>query len=296
MAVLRAVALAPAAAQWLRTTTQARLLNVFDRACNLINADDAGLALVTSERGLTPFALVVDSSQPAPFRGLPAGSPVRPTPAARRLALGPLLIDYGAAVLWEARPAWLAVANMFADDPAVLPRLAALAAEAGIAGSLLDLFRPAGASALGPALFWRAHSGANHLVRGLATHAAGLAEAGAVSLAGLGGGLTPAGDDFIVGALLAAWAGLYGAGAARLGPGIVAAAVPRTTTLSGAYLRAAAHGECAAHWHALFAALQRRDWLSARAAVQALVIIGHTSGADALAGFLAVHYVLGAAA
>jgi hypothetical protein len=297
MAALSGVALAPAAAEWLRTTTQARLLNVFDRACNLINAEDAVLALVTSERGLTPFGLVVHASDRAPFHGLPAASPVRLTPSERCLALGPLRIDYRDALLWEAQPAWAAVAKAFADSPTALPRLSALAAETGLAGSLLDLFRPAaGTATLGPAMFQRAHAGARHLVAGLAAHAAGPAEAGAAALAGLGGGLTPAGDDFIVGALLAAWAGLYGAGAERLGPGIVAAAVPCTTTLSGAYLRAAAHGECTALWHTLFAALQRSDWPAAHTAVRALVSVGHTSGADALAGFLAVHYGLGAGA
>jgi len=72
---------------------------------------------------------------------------------------------------------------------------------------------------------------------------------------------------------------------------VAKAMAPRTTALSAAYLRAAARGECAAPWHDFFAALTepaapaRRAALAA--AVEALFAIGHTSGADGLAGFLA---------
>ena len=293
MTTLRGIAIASAAQHWLAATTTARVLNVFDRACNLINQDDAVLALVTSERGLTPFALVVDSDNRAPFRGLPVDSPVRLDQARQRLMLGLLQIDYGAAVPWQARPNWPAIQTLFSSDPVRLSRVASLAGEIELVGSLLDLYRPAPpATALAHALLVMARQGAAVLVHGLSTRASDQAAEGARSLAGLGGGLTPAGDDFIVGVLLAAWAGLFGPGAEALGPALAEAAAPRTTALSAAYLRSAAHGECLAHWHALFAALQANDSDSTRAALQSLAAIGHTSGADALAGFLAVHYVL----
>jgi hypothetical protein len=294
MTALKGVALAPAAARWLAGTTTARVLNVFDRACNLINQDEAILALVTSERGLTPFALVVDAEAAAPFRGLPVDSPVRVLREERRLVVGPLHIDYGAAAAWEPQPDWPAVRRLYRQGGDRLARLAGLADEVILAGSLLDLYRPgAGGTAMAQALLVMARQGAEALTAGLAAQDAGQTSAGARALAGLGGGLTPAGDDFIVGALLAAWAGMYGDGAERLGPELVEAAAPRTTTLSAAYLRAAAAGECMAQWHALFAAQIRADEAATRAAVAALVSIGHTSGADALAGFLAVHYVPG---
>ncbi len=297
MPALLGVALAAAAQQWLAATTTARVLNVFDRACNLLNQDDAVLALVTSERGLTPFGLVVAAEERTPFRGLPANSPVRVDQRNNRLTIGALLIDYSAAALWEARPAWPALVHLFRDDPARLAHLAALASEVELPGSLLDLLRPvAGDTALTQALLARARQGAWTLAQGLAVLDSDQAALGARTLAGLGGGLTPAGDDFIVGALLAAWAGLYGTGVEQLAAAVVAAAAPRTTTLSAAYLRAAAQGECSAHWHALFEAQLRDDWPATRAAMQSLVSIGHTSGADALAGFLAVHYVLGSGA
>jgi hypothetical protein len=297
MTALRGMALASAAEHWLATTTSARVLNVFDRACNLINQDEAVLALVTSERGLTPFGLVVAGDQRLPFRGLPVDSPVRVEHPTRCLKLGPLVIDYARAEHWEARPDWPSVRQAFAADRARLGRLAAWAAQVELPGSLLDLYRPAqDGTALAQALLVMARQGALALITGLSVPDSARAQAGTRALAGLGGGLTPAGDDFIVGALLAAWAGLLGPGAVSLAPALAAAAAPRTTTLSAAYLQAAAHGECLAHWHALFAAQLCDDWPATSAALEALVSIGHTSGADALAGFLAVHYVLGTGA
>lgn len=291
MTALHGVALSATAAHWLATTTTARVLNVFDRACNLMNQNGDVLALVTSARGLTPFALVVQAETDAPFRGLPADSPVRTAPGAKRLWLGPLQVDYAAAQLWEACPDWPAIRALYGAGS--LAQLAGLVGEVELPDdSLLDLFRPASSgNSHAAALMVRARPAAEQLVAGLSRRDDRLAVAGAQSLAGLGGGLTPAGDDFIVGVLLAAWAGLYGPGAEYLSPALVAAAAPRTTTLSGAYLRAAAVGECTAHWHTLFAAQQHGDHRAAREAVQALVSIGHTSGADALAGFSAVHFM-----
>ena len=57
---------------------------------------------------------------------------------------------------------------------------------------------------------------------------------------------------------------LIGAGAERQAAQIAEAAAPRTTTLSAAYLRAAARGECSAYWHSTFEALLKADaaaWL-----------------------------------
>jgi len=91
--------------------------------------------------------------------------------------------------------------------------------------------------------------------------------------------------------LLAAWAGLYGPEAAQSGAFIAEAAAPLTTTLSAAYLRAAAKGECMAHWHALFEGMLHLDAAATRTAIKVLMSIGHTSGADALAGFLAIYHL-----
>jgi hypothetical protein len=186
---------------------------------------------------------------------------------------------------WLATTTTARVLNVFEG----LAQLAGLAAAVDLAGSLLDFYRStSGGTSLSEAFLLMARQGAASLVAGLKERNEPLAAAGARALAGLGGGLTPAGDDFIVGAMLAAWAGLYGQGVEQLCPALAVAAAPRTTTLSAAYLHSAAAGECIAHWHTLFAAQQQGNFYNTQAAVRSLVSIGHTSGADALAGFLAV--------
>ena len=299
MVTLTALSLTPSARDWLATTTTARVLNTFDRACNLINQDKAILALVTSERGLNPFAMVVASAGPTLFQAVSATSAV--SVEADRLFIGPLQINVASASVWNPIPDWPALRRMFAADPARLEGLAATVMELSTGGSLLDLYGPhpslrdtlprtaARKRGWGGGLLDRARRGAAEMVRGLRAGSTEHCLAGAQALAGLGNGLTPAGDDFIVGALLAVWAGLYGSGAVALCQLIVEAAAPLTTTLSAAYLRAAARGECLAHWHTLFEALLRAEAEAMRTATQSLMNIGHTSGADALAGFLAAH-------
>lgn len=287
MASLRALALAPAALAWLRTARSPRVLHVFDRACNLV--DDAGevLSLVTHERGMTPFGLMLEPGAAAPFAGLTAGSAVTAQPDS--LEVGPLRIAWAEAATWQPRPDWGAVRAALSSPSQPLRDLESL-----LGGpislppaSLLELHSGA---ALPAPVRARVMAGAADLTAGLHAGDAGQAAAGGKRLAGVGGGLTPAGDDFVVGVCLAAWAGLHGAGGPDLCAQVVEAAAPLTTTLSAAYLRAAARGECAAVWHALFAALTQPEAVRQAAmqeAVGALLRVGHTSGADGLAGFLA---------
>jgi len=100
------------------------------------------------------------------------------------------------------------------------------------------------------------------------------------NLIGLGHGLTPSGDDFLIGAL----AMLDALGQtnihAVLGRAVVAAA-GRTSPLSASFLRAAAAGHVGENLHTAVAAILSGD---ADAAVAAAARIGHTSGWDALAG------------
>jgi phosphohistidine swiveling domain-containing protein len=288
---LRALCLTPSAREWLAHTTAARVLNSFERACNLINQEDEILALVTSERGLTPFALVVASEAGSPFRGVSAASRVRVRPDG--LSVDSLYINIESAGLWDPVPDWPALRPLLAGNPALLEALTVTALEVTVRGSLLELYRlrpvlrsGGGRGSLDQVLLERVRRGGTELVNGFLAGSPEHCLVGARLLAGSGGGLTPAGDDFMVGVLLGVWAGLFGEGREQLGRSMVRTAAPLTTTLSAAYLRAAARGECAQHWHALFRALLASDASAIHVAVQALTTIGHTSGADALAGFL----------
>jgi hypothetical protein len=105
-------------------------------------------------------------------------------------------------------------------------------------------------------------------------------------LIGLGYGLTPSGDDFLIGTLATLDALEQTNMHAALGRAVVAAA-GRTSPLSASFLRAAAAGHVGENLHAMVAAILTGD---ADAAVTAATRIGHTSGWDALAGAVVTLY------
>jgi hypothetical protein len=126
------------------------------------------------------------------------------------------------------------------------------------------------------------------LARACARNDATAAADAALGLLGLGGGLTPSGDDYAGGALFAralvvgrtADAAAWRRAAAR----VVAAAPARTHPISAALLADLAAGRSWAPLHDLVAALAAASPDTARAAARRLVALGHTSGWDMLAG------------
>ena len=108
---------------------------------------------------------------------------------------------------------------------------------------------------------------------------------GAAHMAGLGTGLTPSGDDFLCGVmtmLRATWQSPENAAFA-----ILAAAPGRTTTLSHAFMTAAAHGHVSEAWKDLLLCCERRNLHNnLQQSLDAVLAHGHSSGADTLAGFI----------
>lgn len=118
------------------------------------------------------------------------------------------------------------------------------------------------------------------------------AEAAASALVGLGPGLTPAGDDFIGGAFFArallVRAGSVDAAAWEAAASSVKTAATRLThPIAAALLGDLLIGEGWAPLHDLAAALARGDARSALDAARRLIRLGHSSGWDLLAGFIA---------
>jgi len=105
-------------------------------------------------------------------------------------------------------------------------------------------------------------------------------------LIGLGPGLTPSGDDYLGGVLIA----LHQLERKAQAHGLwrwLEPRLPRTSAISGAHLKAAAMGEGHEALHVCLHALcsSNADWTSALTALDA---VGHCSGWDGLAGALAV--------
>lgn len=240
----------PTAVHWLTTTRQAQVLHLFDSACNLVNEAGAVLSVLAAEHGRAPFALTLANAPHFPSH-FSAESAVRV--GADALWVGEWHTPWHTAVLWNPRPAWESI------PPAHLT--AAWPILRGLLVGREHITPP-------PEL----------------THA----DEVAAWLIGRGPGLTPAGDDFLMGWLYALWAG--GLGTRDEGQSPVTSLpslLHRTTTLSAAYLQAASKGEAAETWHTLVEVLNQpvvEERLTA--AAQAILATGHTSGADALAGFV----------
>jgi len=266
----------------------ARVLAVFEHACNLVTPDGHMVALVLPQIGDGPLNVVM-YGRPGDFAAVEPGMPARLEGG--RLQVGGLEVVLERAVVWEPRPDWDRLRAHLDGIKSRLPLLWTLSMRHAPASSLLPLA-------------WGWAGGPNHSVEAgfaagaLARVAREAAEAlrtgwegdpgrlreGAAQLAGLGSGLTPAGDDFLTGAML--WAWLAHSNPPVFCHTLVAAAAPRTTTLSAAFLRAAAEGECNASWHRALAALgEGTEDVLARSTREVLAH-GATSGADMLAGFL----------
>ena len=107
------------------------------------------------------------------------------------------------------------------------------------------------------------------------------------ALLGLGPGLTPSGDDFLGGMLIA----LHVCGEIIVQKQLyipIAALLETTGPVSRAHLQAAAIGEGSEALHRVFYALLKADVVKLASEVDAIDRIGHTSGWDALAGIATV--------
>lgn len=100
------------------------------------------------------------------------------------------------------------------------------------------------------------------------------------ALIGMGGGLTPAGDDFVGGAMIALRSFGFGMEADRIAAWALPLARTRTNRISRAYLECAARGEGHEYLHDFLLSFEKHH-------LERLARIGHTSGLDAAAGALA---------
>jgi hypothetical protein len=123
------------------------------------------------------------------------------------------------------------------------------------------------------------------LDRWLAGHALGN---DAAQLIGLGPGLTPSGDDYLGGVLVALrWLG-RGAQADSLWRWLAPRLSGRTSAISAAHLGAAAAGEVHEALHEVLENLSAWQVPDLHPGLARLDAVGHTSGWDALAGVVAV--------
>jgi Protein of unknown function (DUF2877) len=284
---------APTARAWLTNTHEARVLHVFDRACNLINERGEVLSIVTPHVGNDPFNLVVEDDVLF-SEHLNIESPI--SIQDNQLILGDLTVNTANAKLWSPRPDW---GMLHAQRNNILAQIMALRANASersnlwqreeIASSVFSsasLHSDLLATTLPQLPFANYQSLLSNLSSALASADISTAKAVASKLAGLGQGLTPAGDDFIMGALYAAWIIHPLATAKVLAEEIANTAAPLTTSLSAVWLRSAGRGEAGILWHDFLDTLVSADPARVQEAMDKILAVGETSGEDAMAGFI----------
>lgn len=292
---LRGVLIAPAAREWLEAPPDPSVHSLYRNSVNLDDGRGELLSLVTQDTGPGPFALVVRPESPGfldagGFKAhLSPGSPVELDGGL--ISVGSLEVDWGGAAGWKPRPSWEQVGLSRLRDR--ISELRALLERHAPPDSFAPLVDPAALEqqeGLSGAALAAAAAPARELLKGLRAGDAEAVGKAAEQLAGLGGGVTPSGDDYLLGALQALWALDEPDQARSLSATIVDRARPRTNRISGAWLKAAGRGEAGNEWHVLAVALasgapldEPAEWLIRR---------GHTSGADALAGFLAAAQAL----
>lgn len=271
---LRIARLGPFARRFLEMHEIARVSAVFARSFHLEANDDA-LCVVDATLGNGALNAVLAQS----FSGAAApviGSLARIAPTA--IVTGDLHLDADAAEDWRPAPARI--------SPRACPAFEALIGAALAAAPEDGAFRPGlddGCGASSPiqrALRDRTRAFAGWLVSGEGAPPVS-------GLVGLGSGLTPAGDDFVGGAMIALRLAGRPDKASAIWSQVEALGAGATTVLSRAMLRAAAEGIGGEALHEVLAALAAGDQARFPALLAAVDRIGHTSGWDALAGALA---------
>jgi hypothetical protein len=245
-------------------------LSRHEQACNFQTPGGALIALVTSRHGNGPFHIVLPCALP-PL--LTRDNHFQAQWQAGTLAIGPLQIN-------------LEHANIWTPD---LPALQPLSFDALSWLHEVHTTYPSSPLYNGPAtLRVRAQQGIAALQSGFTQSAEEQICRGVLALAGLGPGLTPAGDDFLVGFLAALHACRLQIAEEQLifCQRIAQTAVNQTTTLSAQWLQSAGEGHFGEAWHQLITALNSNVNRAITTAAHRLLTTGATSGVDAMSGFL----------
>ena len=204
------------------------------------------------------------------------------------LRVGDLVVQWNPYHQWNPSPNWSSVRKEQQEALKTLDNITSQLISARSPDSLAIFLSSSGLASDTRISGWqkRARVSITTLLNGLKTLDLEMMNSGVRELAGLGLGLTPSGDDFIVGVMHAIWLGTDTTQARPLCEGLLASASIRTNALSGSYMARAAMGEASLAWHTLVNAIAEADPTAIRSPVEDLIGLGHTSGQDALVGFL----------
>ena len=262
--------------------------SVFQSACN-IELDGGGLiTLLASSASNLPHGVRCESAISWNLEpGLRSGQAVVATAQILDIPGASVVVDLTRAALWSGR---LTPCNIDARSTRALMALRALiVADAQDGFEPILLRRSTAGSPLLQAMAQRLDSCLPRLATATATLDATAAAQALLPLIGLGPGLTPSGDDFIVGYLAATWSRYQRE--PRFGPfrNRLASELERLTTRTNAigrrFILDAVDGEFSERLVDVVRSIGHRGG-DANACVARALRTGHSSGADCLVGLL----------
>ena len=275
--------LTPAARSWLFSEASAAVHHVFPNDCNMINDSRSVLSLVLQEAALSPSSMLV--THPLGLNADEWGFDERFDVNSRiektndGLRIGSAHFSIVGVRIWSPLVDWddCPQDHVLASLPLIESELR-FSAPPGSLDRFINKDPPSGKSEV-------IQSACLSFQSGLINSDLGEIANSSRKLAGLGPGLTPAGDDFLLGSIFAMWI-VDKVGLRKIIELIVSEAAPNTTALSAAWLRAAKDGEAGIVWHWLFSSIANENHINVIRYSRQIAETGHTSGADALVGFV----------
>ncbi|MFP3854619.1 MAG: DUF2877 domain-containing protein [Anaerolineales bacterium] len=296
MKSVRASQITPAGRGWLATAAEARPLHIFEAVCNLVDERGVVLSLQLDPVPASPVSISLPVAPHFSRRTAGFSDYIQPESKVHiednQLVVGQLSVEIGQARTWDPRPDWESARAQQEGWRELVKSLAALLLAEAPVNSLAPLLAPEGSfqgqasgGLMAERILSAARPAAEKLQLGLADSDRAAVRQASAALAGLGGGLTPSGDDYLMGVMHALWATWEMEAAKQWSEVISEAASVRTGPLSSTWLLAADKGQATGSWHELLDALLASEERELHPAARRIIQIGHSSGADGLTGF-----------
>jgi hypothetical protein len=267
---------------WLQgLTARACVHSVFGRVINVDVGGERLLALACRSADDAPDSIVVDLDSWSAFDVA--------TQAAVYFGEGRIALDAGPTIVLDAARPWRGQLPAYPDNEAALrANLSAAREHLDRYGRGIGARASPAAAGLPAAVATAFHDDAGGLCRALAQDDRQRAHAHVERLLGLGTGLTPSGDDFLLGLLAALHLpGGPARDSRRIGVHVLGCAGRRTHAISASALRHAARGRVRARIVDLFDALAHAPVPTMLPALDRVMAIGSGSGSEIAVGVLA---------
>lgn len=270
--------------EFVQVPRQGNVLATFQRSCYL-EFEGRIVALVAPELRNGPLNIILEVPPAYSFQPIPLGGPA--CAKQQELIVETVMrVSLVGATVWEPTIApWATQPDELVAALALCRKLLSREAPAASFANVLPTAMAVPGTYMEEALFNEARAAIHRLAEGIQSNDLSALAEGTRRLAGLGLGLTPSGDDVLVGVLLAL-AVCPSPMTEAFWATILSAAAGRSPRISAAYLDAATRHEASEVWHRFLKVLPTGDSEAVTSAMRAVMATGETSGADTLAGFL----------